>query len=74
MPENMMCPDHKATNEVYREEYDRIFERDMPHTEELIEVLKAFNELMDFHIKRFETLTEETNGKTKRIKKQEKSS
>lgn len=74
MSENMMCPDHKATNEVYREEYDRIFGRDNFFRAPLIKEIPLTKELRDDMIYNFpleleNLLQEDTNGKTKRVKK-----
>ena len=46
MSENVMCSDHKATNETYRKEFDRIFrgKRDI-----FDEILSKVHEFIEHH-------------------------
>lgn len=67
MPENMMCPDHKATNETYRTEYDRIFREG--RFLKLPDIMEACACLLLPHEPccKFYKQQEDTDGKTKRV-------
>ena len=42
MAENMMCPGHKATNDLYRDNFDRTFNQDGRNRELLGDIIVDF--------------------------------
>ena len=66
MTENMMNSNHKSSNKIYRDNYDRIFKKDGDHTSSEIEHInepkKSLEEIMcDLVIKRDEVIRKSFN-------------